>query len=77
MVLIFCLQFLVASYYDVALNYIDPGDNLTNETNPFFDPFYTKTDRSVKAFYNYIIDNRNLLNPHYKPPKLITSTFTT
>ena len=57
MLLIFCLQLLVASYYDVALYNIDPGDNLAKETDPFFEPLYTKTDCSVKAFYNYIIDN--------------------
>jgi hypothetical protein len=56
----------------MEINGKDPGDNLTNETDPFFVPFYTKTNRSVKAFYDYIIDNRNLLNPHYKPPKSIT-----
>ena len=62
----FCLQFLVASYYGVSLRYLVPGDNLIELIRPFYNPFHNQSDHSVKAFYKYITDNRNLLNPNYK-----------
>ena len=60
----FYLQFLVASYYGVTLNYIIPGDtDLHTITQNIYTSFAQTTDQSVKTLYKFIIDNIHRADP--------------
>jgi hypothetical protein len=61
-VLKFCLQWLVASYYNVELRYIIPNENdLHDQINTFIGDFKKTRFQTIGMFYDYLIHKKHIL----------------